>query len=272
MTNIKYFFQKNKMLIIIAGIILVCSIAIAIGVYAQITNKNVIGGSQEEYADYEELESNFEDIFSNSINKEATAKMDINYDDYIYCRYDIQEEKDGYKINAKIPMFKIETETTKGINQEIYNTFATKIIDIVNNSVTSTIYELSYVAYINNNIISLVINCKYKDGANPQRNIIQTYNYDIDNDKLLTIQDILNYKNLNKSDVQNKITEKITGINNQLKGLNSQGYNVYQRNENDEMYIVDNTPNFFLGKNNYLYLVYAYGNKNYTTEMDLVIF
>ena len=38
------------------------------------------------------------------------------------------------------------------------------------------------------------------------------------------------------------------------------------------MYNVENTTEFFLGKDNFLYLIYAYGNDNYTSELDLVIF
>ena len=39
----------------------------------------------------------------------------------------------------------------------------------------------------------------------------------------------------------------------------------------DDIYKIENTKNFFLGKNKTLYLIYAYGNKNYTSEMDIVV-
>ena len=103
--------------------------------------------------------------------------------------------------------------------------------------------------------------CKYKNGTNPQRRIIQTYNYDIEKDKLL-----------NKEEIEKTVQEEIKKVNNQMKNINNQGYNVYLRDEDSEIYKIENTSNFFLGKNNYLYLVYAYGNNNYTSEMDLVIF
>ena len=38
------------------------------------------------------------------------------------------------------------------------------------------------------------------------------------------------------------------------------------------MYELENTTNFFLDKDNYLYVVYAYGNSNFTSEMDIIIF
>ena len=276
MLKLKYFFEKNKVLIMIVSIILICSIAIAFGVYAQITNRSAIKAeNKKNQNDYEELKNNFQEIFTNTINKEATAKLNINYEDILYCEYDILDKKDGkYNIEAKIPAFKGESEAIKEINSQIYNTFAKEIITFVKNGDANVSYNLDYVAYVNNNIISLAIMCKYKNGANPQRIIIKTYNYDIENDKLLDIEDVIKYKKLNKEEMQNKVNEEIKKENNQMKNIAQQGYNVYLRDENSKIYEIKNTPNFFIGKNNYLYLVYAYGNdeQTYTSEMDLVIF
>lgn len=272
MRNLKYFLVKNKLIVIITSIILVCAIAIAIGVYAQVTNRGVIKAEKKENKEYEGLESNFDDIFTNTINKEESAKQDINYDEIIYCAYNINEEKNNYIVNAKIPLFKIENDVTKQVNKETYDTFAATIVNIAKNSTAHTTFNLDYVVYVNNNILSLVIRCKYKDGSNPQRYIIQTYNYDIDNNKLIDINEILEYKNLNKEDVQKKIEDKIKEENLSMKSLSDQGYPVYIRNESDDIYKVEKTPNYFLGEDNYLYLVYAYGNNKFTSDKDLVIF
>lgn len=273
MNKFKYFLVKNKMIILIASIILVCAIAIAFGVYAQVTSRSEIKAKEKEQnINYAELEDNFDGIFTNNINKEAGAKEDINYDEIIYCAYNIDNEESHYNINAKIPLFKIENEVTKKVNQEIYDTFAKTIIDIVQNSNTHSTFNLDYVAYVNNNILSLVIRCTYKNGSNPQRKIIQTYNYDIDNNKLVNINEILEHKELNKEQVEEKVLEKIKAENAEVKVFAEQGYNVFVRNESDDMYKIEETPGFFLGENNYLYLVYAYGNNNYTSEVDLVIF
>jgi len=273
MNKFKYFLVKNKMIIIIAAIILVCAIAIAFGVYAQITNRSEIKAKEKEQnINYEEFEDNFDEIFTNSINKENDAKKDINYDEIIYCAYNIDNEEAHYDINAKIPLFKLKNDVTEKINQEIYDTFAKTIVDIVQSNNAHSTFNLDYVAYANNNILSLVIRCTYKNGSNPQRKIIQTYNYNLDTNKLVDINEILSYKELNKEEVETKVLEKIKEENAEVKAFADQGYNVFVRNEFDDMYKTEKTPNFFLGKDNYLYLVYAYGNNNYTSELDLVIF
>ena len=47
---------------------------------------------------------------------------------------------------------------------------------------------------------------------------------------------------------------------------------LFERDYTNDIYKVENTTEFFLGKDNFLYLIYAYGNDNYTSELDLVIF
>lgn len=241
------------------------------GIYAQNTRQKPEEHNENEI-NYEELENNFQYIFTNNINKSATSNINVDYDNLIYCAYDISENIGNYNISAKIPLFKLENEVTKKINEEIWDTFIAKMVDISKNATVYTTYSIDYVVYVNNNILSLVIRCKYKNGANPQRDIIQTYNYDIENEKILTLREVLDYKGLDKNEVQKKINEKIAEENSKIQSVSAQGYNVYLRAENDIMYEIDNTPNFFLGKDNYLYLVYSYGNKNYTDVIDLVIF
>jgi hypothetical protein len=274
---LKYIWRDKKQLIIIIGIILVCSIAIAIGIYAQVTNSKITKTKGEKIeANYEDLKNNFDTIFTNTVNKEGAINVEnanVNYDELIETKYNVNEKKETkYSIVAKIPLFKKETETTKKINQEIFNTFGGKIVDIITNSNTDTIYNLGYVGYINDNILSLVIKCTLKEGTKAQRTIIQTYNYNIDEDRIVTLDEIMQKRNLDKEKVQNQITQEITKLSKQNASFANQGYNVYVRNPNDDIYKVENTPNFFLGKNKTLYLVYAYGNNDYTSETDLVIF
>ena len=271
---LKYILREHKKLILIISILIVCSIAIALGIYAQVTNAKITQSKEDKQEkNYTELKNNFKSIFTNSINRASSSKTNLSDEELLYTAYDISEKDNGrYDFNIKIPLFKLETKTTKRINKEITNIFAQKIVDIVLKNQTNTIYSIDYSAFINDNILSLVIRATLKEGTKAQRVMIQTYNYDLENDKLLKIGDILEYKNFEKSAVQNRINSEIKAISDQTSSIETEGYNVYKRDANDDMYLLSNAETFFLDNNSNLYIVYAYGNTNNTSEMDLVIF
>ena len=93
---------------------------------------------------------------------------------------------------------------------------------------------MGYVVYINDNIMSLVIKCTLKEGTNPQRTIIQTYNYNLDEDKLVSIDELIQKRNLDKEQMQKQITDEITKVSEQNTSIINQGYNVYKRNTHEE--------------------------------------
>lgn len=59
--------------------------------------------------------------------------------------------------------------------------------------------------------------------------IVQTYNYDMENDKILSFEDIIKIKKLEKSDVQEKINKEISKIIEEKKAISTEGYNLYER-------------------------------------------
>ena len=126
--------------------------------------------------------------------------------------------------------------------------------------------------YINSNILSLVIKSTLKEGNNPQRVIIQTYNYNLSTNEEMTLNQLIEIQGLNKSAVENKIINKINSSNNDAETLKRLGYNVYIRNTSSDIYKVENTSNFILGKDNHLYILYPYGNSNFTDVVDVIIF
>ena len=100
--------------------------------------------------------------------------------------------------------------------------------------------------------------------------IIQTFNYDLRNHKEVTLEEMINQKQLNIDEVQNKIEQEIDAEYQRVETLRSLGYGVFERNPEDEMYKIENSEEFFV-KNGKIYIIYAYGNENITSEMDLVI-
>ena len=109
-----------------------------------------------------------------------------------------------------------------------------------------------------------------KEGASVQRVIVETYNYDLRNNKEISLQEVLDIENIKNSEVQNKINEKIDLEQRKVEDLKNLGYNIYNRDTGSDMYKIENIQQFYLD-NNTLYIIFAYGNDHFTNEMDLVI-
>ena len=82
----------------------------------------------------------------------------------------------------------------------------------------------------------------------------------------------MTYKNVKTATLQNKINKEIKEISQKTQDLNNVGFSVYTRKPEDEMYKLENITNYFYGPNNYIYIVFAYGNNNYTSETDVIVF
>ena len=132
------------------------------------------------------------------------------------------------------------------------------------------IYTVEYVADVQDDILSVMIRSNLKEGSNAQRVIIQTYNYDLRNNKEINLEEVLKIKNIDKSELQNRIKNEIEIEQRKVEDLEKLGYNVYSRDSTNDMYKIEQSKEFYL-TNDTLYIVYAYGNENFTSEMDLII-
>ena len=83
---------------------------------------------------------------------------------------------------------------------------------------------------------------------------------------------MLSIKGLEEKEANEKIKEEIKNIQVDVEKLKESGYEIFTRNSNDEMYKIENVKEYFLGKENRLYIIFAYGNQNFTSEKDIVIF
>ena len=102
--------------------------------------------------------------------------------------------------------------------------------------------------------------------------LIKTYNYNTVTDSQDTIKDLLNIKKITEKDANIKIKKEIEQKNKQNKQLAEIGYNMYTREYDAEIHSIEKTTEFFIDSDRNLYFVYPYGNKDYTSELDLVIF
>lgn len=240
------------MLIIISIVIAI----LLIGIIAIILiNKQNI--KTEEPIDVEKLEEQFAELYNNNENE------------YISTLYRIEESKTGkYKIEANIPYVNSSIDIDGKINKEIHNLFAKKLLDIYNNSEKYSLLTIDYTSSVSNNILSIAIKCLLKEGNNAQRTIIKTYNLDIENQKEISLVDVLSTNK--QQEIQEQINQKIITEIKREQVIEEQGYNVYKRNPNDSIYLLENAAEFYIN-NNILYIIYSYGNKNYTSTVDLII-
>lgn len=266
----------NYRKIFVITILVICVIAVNLAVYSQITKKQKNKNEDsEEIIDTVELTENFNNIFDNKLdyqNNTISANKTNNEKDLVYSNYITKEKtENSYNINVNIPVININTENAGKINAEINNIFYKKLSNILTNTNSNTIYSVNYKAYINDNILSLVISSTLKEGNNPQREIIKTYNYNLSSNDILDIKQTLEYRGLSSQYVQNKINETIKTASDNANKYKELGYNKYLRNINDNMYKIENTSVYFLGENKALYILYPYGNANYTSEVDLLV-
>ena len=115
-----------------------------------------------------------------------------------------------------------------------------------------------------------MIRSNLKEGASAQRVIIQTYNYDLRNNKKISLDEVLRVENLDKAEIENKIKKEIEIAQKKVDDLKNLGYSIFSRDTGSDRYRVMNSKEFYLTENT-LYIIYAYGNDTFTSEIDLVI-
>lgn len=167
-----------------------------------------------------------------------------------------------------------QSDVSQTNNQNVYDQQLNEnqIQQQVTNQVTSnyTVCNVTFTGYVNNNILSVAMLITLKEGNNPQRTMVQTYNYNLQTGQDVKITDILQNRGLDANAVNKKIKTEIKQAASQAESVSQSGYSVYQRDSESEIYNVVNSNTFIQGPNGELYIIYAYGNSNYTSEMDVI--
>ena len=270
---------RKRDIVIYTICIIICVVALTIVVTMQVlgegitnkvfhTNKLQIASEEEQL----KLRTDFENMFTNKIEGkiENVEKKDESKD-IIFTVYENEDNiSENYTLNVHIPNFNIKDENIEELNNKISTEYKQKVNQILNNKGNQIIYSVEYSAYIENEIIFLIIRSNLKESNNAQKQMVYTYNYDLKNKKEITVENIIEKLKYNKNDVQKAIQNYIEEQEKNSKSLKNLGYGIYVRNSKDEMYKIENTKNFFV-KNNKIYIIYPYGNTSATSEMDIVI-
>ena len=210
--------------------------------------------------------NNIEEDNGDNDNKKSDKNQKL-----VYTQYEKKESNtNNYDLEIHIPHINIKSEIVDEYNKEIEDIFVNKARNVLQSENKNIIYTVEYVANVQDDILSLMIRSNLKEGVSAQRIIIQTYNYDLRNNKEINLEEVLKIKNIDKSELQGKITDSIKTEQKKVEDLEKLGYNVYSRDVSNDMYKIENSKEFYL-TNDTLYIIYAYGNDNFTSEIDLIV-
>lgn len=276
------------------AIIVVCFISIILAIVVQFSKtsnqpnqilnsadvnieNNTEPGETENPIDYDAIKNEFNNLFANTFesNNYQESKIEkISEEQKLVFPYTIHEKKEGrYTLDINIPFVNIKQEEAEKLNTKSNDLFIKKANEIVSSTdAQNTTYTIDYTASITQDILSIAIKATLKEGSNPQRVMIQTYNYDLKNNQQVTLSQILQNWEMDEKDTQTAILNGITEINKTSEALIQSGYDVYQRNLEDEMYKIANSNYFYIDKTGRIYVIYPYGNNQETSEYDVIAF
>lgn len=270
--------EKNRKIKIIYGIIIaICVISLISAIIIQVVKSLPKEEKEIDTSVLQKYKSDFNKVFTNKVeySKKSEYRLDKIDDSkqIIYTGYTNNETKvSDYNLDVNIPYINIKNTTIEKFNKDIKDTFEQKAKDILSTQKQNIIYTVNYKAYVtDNNILSLVVRSTLKEGENPERVIVQTYNYDLTEKKKVALEELLNLKGISRQDAGNTIRKEIKEIESKVNELAQLGYKVYTRDVNSDIYKLDNITEFFISNDNVLYIIFAYGNQSNTSEMDLVV-
>lgn len=270
--------NNRKIIFTVIGIVCVVSIIMAIVFSVMVKStesKGTQGDNKTDIKEQETLKKEFNSLFNNNVELNGYDTSDIKkiVEDrpIVYTTYELEESKeDKYEVDMHIPVINIKNEAGDTFNAATQKIFANKAMDILGNSKAYTIYSITYTGYINGDILSVIIKSTLKEGTSAQRVIVQTYNYNLKTEKEVTLEEVLEQNQISTSEVSNKINTEITRLIKEANKIQISGYQTYTRDLNDDIYQIQNISTFFIGQDGKIRIIFAYGNKNFTSEMDII--
>lgn len=266
----------NRKELIYMGIIIICIISVIAVAWVLISsNKEEKNNTNISSRTQEELKKEFNNMFNNKIdflnyNTDGIQKLD-DTKDLVYTTYELERtENEKYEVDLHLPCINIKGEVPSKFNQITQKVFADKANSIFQNAKTYTIYSINYTGFINGDILSVVIKSNLKEGSNAQRTIVETYNLNLKTNQEVTIDEVIAQKSITKEEVESKVKQDVTKAIQDANKIQVSGYETFKRNLDSDEYKFENLTNFYLKDNGKMYIVFAYGNLNFTSEMDII--
>lgn len=246
-------------------------ISISSGSKNKISSENTV--EEEKQA---QIKQDFNSMFDNTVHYNnydtSSIKKQVVGKDIVYSVYDIEETKaNKYEVDIHLPLINIDNDVASSFNSTTQEVFANKATEVLNNTGdTAIIYSVNYTGFVSGDILSVILKSTLKEPENPQRVIVKTYNYNLKTNKEVSILDAIKQKGTTQDVVKDKIKVQIVNAIQEAKSIEASGYGTYSRDINSSIYDLENVSEFFFKDDGTLYIVYAYGNSNYTSELDII--
>ncbi len=266
------------------ALFLVCIVALCIGIYTQYfyryseTDPLMIGintGKEKSIEEIANLKAEFNNLFQNSIKGDTnsiSAEKNTISNDWVIAAYQLSDSDDNYySVNVSVPAINIKTDVANEINGNIKTDFYDKANSIIRQTDEYIVYNVRYEAFINKGIISIVVKSSLKEGSKAEKVSIKTYNYNVSEKKAVSLKEMLDLKQVSEISAQKIIDSEIKTAATNAKILAADFGNLYERDLNSNIYKLENSSVYFFTDDGFIYVIYAYGNNDYTNEMDLVI-
>ena len=240
-------------------VILLCILSLSIGIYAQVfyrysdTDPFMLGigvGRTQDAAEITELKNNFNKIFTNDLSGSTTKnikKKEDNKDVVYTLKTENQKETNKYNISATIPKINIDADYADKINAQIKANYADKIENIIEGkNENETDYSVTYKAYLNGDLLSLIIKETIREGKNTQAVKIKTYNYNLNNNTEVSILDLVDAKGYTQKNLQKEIDAELKDLEKKDEELKNQFSDVRLRDLSSNIYKLENKENFMI--------------------------
>ena len=166
-------------------VILLCILSLSIGIYAQVfyrysdTDPFMLGigvNKTQNAAEINRLKNEFSKICTNDLSGTTTASIKKKDDskDIVYTYKTVAEKDDKYSISAYLPKVNINADYADKINAQISQDYEDTINDIIDNAKEDTDYSVTYKAYLNGDLLSILIKENIHKGKSTQSSKIKT--------------------------------------------------------------------------------------------------
>lgn len=186
--------KNNKNVVFVVTLTISVVISFLLGLFFGSKNVGMFNYSLAQEININKIDNNKEIVYSKEIYIPDKLPEDLNVDE----------------VRTELPTINLDYESVETINKEIEEKYdELKDENIITDDMVN-INSVKYKYYVNDNILSLVIEYKsYNYTAGYINYEYKTYNIDKNTGKVLSNKDLLEIKNLSLNDVYNRIVENI---------------------------------------------------------------